>query len=66
MSIIKIAGLDPSLRNTGLALASFNLDNGDWSVERVSIVQTERLAGKVVRQNSDDYRCAREMITGIN
>lgn len=66
MSIIKIAGLDPSLRNTGLALASFNLDNGDWSVERVSIVQTERLAGKVVRQNSDDYRCARELITGIN
>ena len=49
MSIIKIAGLDPSLRNTGLALGHYDLDTGEWGVERVAIVQTERLAGKVVR-----------------
>ena len=65
-NIIKLAGIDPSLRNTGLALGHYNLDTGEWGVERVAIVQTERLAGKVVRQNSDDYRWARELITGIN
>lgn len=65
-NIIKLAGIDPSLRNTGLSLGRYDLDTGDWEVERVAIVQTERLAGKVVRQNSDDYRCARELITGVN
>lgn len=65
-NIIKVAGIDPSLRNTGLALGHFDLDTSQWAVEKVDIVQTERLAGKVVRQNSDDYRCARELITGIN
>lgn len=66
MSIIKIAGLDPSLRNTGVALGSYNLNTGEWGVERVAIVQTERQVTKQVRQNSDDYRCARELIRGTN
>jgi Holliday junction resolvasome RuvABC endonuclease subunit len=65
-NLIKVAGIDPSLRNTGLALGHIDLTNGKWDVDRVAIVQTERMAGKVVRQNSDDYRCARELITGIN
>jgi len=66
MSVIKIAGIDPSLRNTGVALGHYNLDNGDWQVERIAIVQTERQVSKQVRQNSDDYRCARELIRGVN
>lgn len=66
MSTIKIAGIDPSLRNTGIALAEYDLSTGDFDVKRVGIVQTERLAGKTVRQNSDDYRCARELIKGID
>lgn len=65
-SIIKIAGIDPSLRNTGVALGEYNLETNDWGVERVTIVQTERQVTKQVRQNSDDYRCARELIIGIN
>lgn len=66
MSIIKIAGIDPSLRNTGVALGEYNLTTGEWEVERVAIVQTERVVTKQVRQNSDDYRCARELIHGTN
>ncbi len=65
-AIVKIVGIDPSLRNTGLALASYDLATGDWSVEKVAIVQTEKQSGKTVRQSSDDYRCARELIGGIN
>lgn len=64
--IIRLVGIDPSLRNTGLALAAYDLETGDWHIERVAIVQTERRAGKQVRQSSDDYRCARELIGGIN
>lgn len=65
-NIIRIAGIDPSLRNTGVALGEYNLDTGAWGVARVAIVQTERLVSKQVRQNSDDYRCARELIRGTN
>lgn len=65
-SVIKIAGIDPSLRNTGVALGEYNLATGAWGVSRVAIVQTERRVGKQVRQNSDDYRCARELIRGTN
>lgn len=66
MSIIKIAGIDPSLRNTGVALGEYDLNTGEWEVERVALVQTERVVTKQVRQNSDDYRCARELIHGTN
>lgn len=65
-NIIRIAGIDPSMRNTGIALAEFNLTTCDFEVAKIDIVQTERLAGKVVRQNSDDYRAAREMIKGVD
>lgn len=65
-NIIRVAGIDPSMRNTGVALAEFNLDTCEFNVDKIDVVQTERLAGKVVRQNSDDYRSAREMIKGVD
>lgn len=64
--IIRIAGIDPSMRNTGIALAQFNLDTSEFNVDKIAIVQTERMAGKTVRQNSDDYRSARETIKGVD
>lgn len=66
MSLFKIAGIDPGMRNTGIALAEYNLTTGEWAPIKVAIVQTERRAGKVVRQNSDDYRSGREMIRGVD
>lgn len=65
-NIIRVAGIDPSMRNTGIALAEFDLTTCKINVEKIDIVQTASLAGKVVRQNSDDYRCAREMIKGVD
>lgn len=64
--IIKVAGLDPSLRNTGIALAQFDLATSEWSVDKVDIVQTVPQKSKTVRQNSDDYRAGREMIQGVD
>lgn len=65
-NIITIVGIDPALRNTGLAAAHYNVETGDWRVERVSLVQTENRAGKTVRKSSDDLRCAKEMLRAIN
>jgi Holliday junction resolvasome RuvABC endonuclease subunit len=65
-NIITIVGLDPSLRNTGLAAARYDINTGNWKVYKIGLVQTENQAGKVVRKSSDDYRCAKELITGVN
>lgn len=64
--IIYIVGIDPALRNTGLALARYDIEHGEWAIEEVSLIQTENQSGKTVRQSSDDYRCARETRMGIN
>lgn len=63
--IVKIVGIDPALRNTGLALAHYDLLTDKWQIQEVSLVQTEKQAGKTVRQSSDDYRCARETLEAI-
>lgn len=66
MSLFKIAGIDPSMRNTGIALADYDLTTGEWAVTKVALVQTTHQVTKTVRQNSDDYRSAREMIRGVD
>jgi Holliday junction resolvasome RuvABC endonuclease subunit len=64
--LIKIVGIDPSLRNTGLAVATYNMETGDLKVEKIGLVQTENETGKTVRKSSDDYRAAGVLIRGIN
>jgi hypothetical protein len=63
MGSILVAGLDPALANFGIARMHLDLDTLRLSLERVRTISTEKLAGKgkVVRQNSDDLRRAREL-----
>lgn len=56
--LIKIAGLDPSLRNWGLAKGLYDLNTGDLSMTDIDLIETESEAGKTVRKSSDDLRCA--------
>ncbi|MFW6855282.1 hypothetical protein ACODYM_28745 [Burkholderia gladioli] len=56
---MKIVGLDPSLRNTGIAIATFDPILMDYTVDQLELAATEKESGKKVRQNSDDLRCAR-------
>lgn len=63
--IIKIVGIDPALRNTGLALAEFDTETGSLKYTTIHLLQTENQAGKTVRKSSDDLRCARELSRGI-
>lgn len=61
-SIIKVIGVDPSLRNFGFAFATVDLDTLDIYPERVHLSQptmADKITRKTVRKNSDDLRRAR-------
>jgi hypothetical protein len=59
--LIPVLGMDPSLRNWGLAEASLDLKDGILSTPHVSLVQPEDLQGKQVRQNSKDLHTAEQL-----
>lgn len=65
MNKIRILGIDPALRNTGMAIADYDTVTGKLNVINVSIVKTERSSDKVVRRTSDDLHCARALVTGM-
>lgn len=67
MKKIKLVGFDPALSNLGIAHAEYDLETGELAVVRISLVQTEHgKSAKVVRQNSDDLRRARELYSGMS
>lgn len=62
---IPVMALDPSLRNTGIALGYYDTDLHEVVVEDIRLVRTEADKSKQVRKNSDDLRCAREIRTAL-
>lgn len=52
--------IDPTLRHTGVALGY--VEDGKPVVQGVHYICTENASTKTVRKNSDDLRCARELI----
>ena len=65
MSKIKIIGLDPSLRNFGIAKGWLDLETLEWQVEEVELVRTEKGKSKTVRKSNDDYQRARILYEGL-
>jgi Holliday junction resolvasome RuvABC endonuclease subunit len=65
MSKIKIIGIDPSLRNTGIAKGWLDLKTLEWEVEEVELVKTEKGKSKTVRKSSDDYDRTRILYEAI-
>jgi hypothetical protein len=63
MGSILVAGLDPAMANFAIARMHLDLGTLGLSLEQVRTISTEKMAGKgkVVRQNSDDLRRAREL-----
>lgn len=59
---IRVAGIDPSLKNLGVAHMTFDLVSGELAVQALHLVQTEKTKHKQVRQNSDDLRRAQELV----
>jgi Holliday junction resolvasome RuvABC endonuclease subunit len=59
--LIPVLGMDPSLRNWGLAEASLDLMTGVLETPFLSLVQPKDLEGKQVRQNSSDIHLAAQL-----
>lgn len=58
-NVIRVLGIDPSLRNFGMARTTVNVDTLEVVVESVGVIQPVEInkeSKKVVRKNSDDLR----------
>lgn len=63
---IRIIGIDPALRNTGLAIGDYNLLTGQLLVTRVELAKTDKSKdSKVVRKSSDDLARGRVIVEEI-
>lgn len=62
MSKMIVAGLDPAMNNTGVAIGSIDLETADWSLTDLMLIQPPKLdkaSAKVVRVSSNDLARAR-------
>lgn len=62
---ITVLGMDPSMRNWGLAEALLDLDTGVLETPSLSLVQPKDLEGKQVRQNSSDLHLTAQLAVGV-
>jgi Holliday junction resolvasome RuvABC endonuclease subunit len=62
---IPVLGMDPSMRNWGLAKGMLDLDSGVLDLLQISIVKGEDLEGKQIRKNSSDVHLATELCRGV-
>ncbi len=61
---LKFVGCDPSLRNWGLAEATFDLATRKLTVDRLSLTRPVLPTGKQARQNSSDLESAYQLYLG--
>lgn len=66
MNFLQVAGIDPSLRNTGMAGGRYDLDTDTLDIETLMLIETEKQSGKAIRVNSDDLRCCGVITAGIH
>lgn len=64
MSLIRVVGLDPALRNWGIARGTYDIVSKRIDVDSLGIVQPVLPKGKQVRQNSIDLEAARQLYAG--
>lgn len=60
-NLITVVGIDPSLRNWGLAEGLYNLDTEELRIKHLEVVRPDLLDGKQVRQNSQDLESAYQL-----
>lgn len=63
---VRIIGVDPSLRSTGIALGWLDLDTLEWEVESVELHKTEKSKLKMIRKSADDYDRCRILFEGLS
>jgi Holliday junction resolvasome RuvABC endonuclease subunit len=62
---IPVIGMDPSLRNWGLAEGTLDLEQGYLTNLSLSIVQPKDMEGKQVRKNSSDLYLANQLAEAV-
>jgi Holliday junction resolvasome RuvABC endonuclease subunit len=62
--LIKVVGQDPSLRNWGLAVGTYDLETKKLTIEFVDLTNPVLPTGKQVRQNSTDLESALQLYKG--
>ena len=72
-NLLKVVGMDPSLRNWGLAVATYNLRTREVLIKRLATICPVLPTGKQTRQNSLDlesgfqlYRAAAAAVEGAH
>lgn len=65
MTIVRIIGVDPSLRRTGLAKGWLNLKTLEWAVDEVELVKTTKSTSKTIRKSLDDYDRSRILYEAV-
>jgi Holliday junction resolvasome RuvABC endonuclease subunit len=63
---LRLVGMDPSLRNWGLACASYDMATGHLHVDELSSTHPALPTGKQVRQNSSDLEAAYQLFKGAH
>lgn len=58
---VRVAAVDPSLRNFGMAKLMLDLRTLSFEIEDLKLIETDNQAGKTVRKNSDDLRRSQEI-----
>jgi Holliday junction resolvasome RuvABC endonuclease subunit len=62
--LIKVAGLDPSLRNWGSSTGVYDTQTKKLIVHQLGVINPELPTGKQVRQNSLDLESAKQLCEG--
>jgi Holliday junction resolvasome RuvABC endonuclease subunit len=61
---IQVVGQDPSLRNWGIAIGTYELETGTIQIKRLALTNPSLPTGKQVRQNSADLESAFQLYRG--
>lgn len=61
---LKVVGLDPSLRNWGLAVGTYDTETKQLLIQRLDVLNPVLPTGKQVRQNSLDLEAAHQLYKG--
>lgn len=62
MKAVRVASLDPSFRNFGVARLVLKLETFQFGIESLHLIETEKDQGKQIRRNSDDLKRCQKII----
>lgn len=65
MAILNVLGLDPSLRNWGIAAGQYCTVTEKLVIKSIRVIRAEVPDGKQVRQNSKDLATAEQLYAGV-